>query len=114
MAVEQENSKRNIDAYITTTDNPYDPRSQYEDWEAYDQYVLGYCTNQRLARTIDYLKDTLKNDNKDELYNLAILELIRLDPLNVYTLVLGEEKKEKAHASEEEEDFIKLVSQLDK
>lgn len=37
------------DFWLTTTDNPYDPFNQFENWLAYDEQT-GYFTNGLLAR----------------------------------------------------------------
>lgn len=35
---------------ITTTDNPYNPITQYDEWERYDSVEHDYCTSSYLAR----------------------------------------------------------------
>lgn len=35
---------------ITTTDNPFDPFTQYDNWAAYDEVVCGYYSMPYLAR----------------------------------------------------------------
>lgn len=35
---------------ITTTDNPYNPITQYDEWERFDSVERGYCTSSYLAR----------------------------------------------------------------
>ncbi len=42
--------KRIVGYMLTTTDNPFDPRTDYEEWMYYDEHVLGYYTNAYLAR----------------------------------------------------------------
>ena len=45
--------------FITTTDNPFDPSTQWEDWYYYD-LSQGYCSCERLAKlakTSDELSD---------------------------------------------------------
>ena len=73
------------DYYLTTKDNPYDPKTQYDEWYAYDS-MLGYNTPQRIARMIDYLTEQLRLDSEKFVYTAALKELVRLDPLKVYTI----------------------------
>lgn len=73
------------DVFITTIDNPYDPKDEFDAWLTYDS-ELGYNTLQRLAKTADYLREQNKNDDSELLYQLAIAEMIRLDPLKVYII----------------------------
>lgn len=37
---------------ITTTDNPYNPITQYDEWERYDSVEHDYCTSSYLARIV--------------------------------------------------------------
>lgn len=73
------------DVLITTIDNPYDPKDEFDAWLTYDS-ELGYNTVQRLAKTANYLREQNKNDDSELLYQLAIAEMIRLDPLKVYVI----------------------------
>lgn len=38
--------------YLTTSDNPYNPDTQYEQWRGYDEVVCGYFTSQYLSRIV--------------------------------------------------------------
>lgn len=73
------------DILITTIDNPYDPKYEFDAWLTYDA-ELGYNTLQRLAKTADYIRERNKNDDEELLFQAAIAEMIRLDPLKVYTI----------------------------
>ena len=88
---ETKGSNDERELYITTKDNPYDPQTQFDEWYAFD-VSLGYNTTQRLAKTIEYVQDEMKTDDEDLLYEAAILEMIRLDPLKVYTIVARKRK----------------------
>ena len=64
--------------FITTTDNPFDPSTQWEDWYYYD-LSQGYCSCERLAnlaKTSDELSDEvnaiLLEDAIDELVENSI------------------------------------------
>ena len=37
--------------WVTTTDNPFDPFTQYDDWYRYDE-THGYCTSGYVARDL--------------------------------------------------------------
>lgn len=39
-------------AMITTSDNPYNPLTQYDQWRGYDEAICGYFTSQYLDRII--------------------------------------------------------------
>lgn len=74
-----------IEYAITTTDNPYDPFDQFDDWYNYDE-LKGYhsCSYlSRIARTSDQLTD---KENAEEI-GRAIDEIIKYDPLNLYKKV---------------------------
>ena len=73
------------DFLITTIDNPYDPKDEFDAWLTYDA-ELGYNTLQRLAKTANYIRENNKNDDEELLYQAAIAEMIRLDPLKVYVI----------------------------
>ena len=44
-----ENEAHSEDFWLTTTDNPYDPFTEFESWLAFDEQT-GYFTNGLLAR----------------------------------------------------------------
>lgn len=43
---------------LSTTDNPYDPFTQWDQWEAFDR-LKGYNTPQRLALLVPFSEETL-------------------------------------------------------
>lgn len=62
---------------LSTTDNPYSPITQYDDWETYDQSQR-YFTNEYLARichTTTELGDELYNQDIED----AIDEAVKYD-----------------------------------
>ena len=71
-----------IRCFLTTTDNPYNPYSQFDDWYRFDMdKVYNSCgLLMRLAYTSDQLTDA---DNAYEIEQ-AIDEIIANDPLNIY------------------------------
>lgn len=66
------------DTFLTTTDNPYNPFTQFDQWYTYD-YDNGYMTCAlvaKLAKTNDSLSDELN----DEIIEDAYEEIIKLFP----------------------------------
>lgn len=80
------NENYDTESYITTTDNPWNPQSNFDEWYKFDT-DMGYFTPQRLAKTIEYLAKTLKTDDPELLTDMAMLEMVRIDPLKRYTIV---------------------------
>jgi len=51
---------------LTTTDNPYNPFTQYDLWQSYDERVCGYYSNNYLARiAVIGTEDSGENIEKD-------------------------------------------------
>ena len=42
--------KKIVGYMLTTVDNPFDPREDYNEWLNYDEKILGYYTNETLGR----------------------------------------------------------------
>jgi len=109
---ESVNENENYDYYLTTKDNPYDPKTQFEEWYVYD-LMLGYSTLQRLAKMEDYLAVKLKIENESSLHNTAIAEMLRLDPLEVYQIrKYKSEPQEYVTATEEQKKLVELAKEL--
>ena len=72
-------------ARITTTDNPYNPQSEFQQWFLYDT-TNGYNTCAYLSRIV---KDSEQlSDEENEIENeRAIDEIIKLDFMNIYKKV---------------------------
>lgn len=71
------------DVMLTTTDNPYDPFTQFDQWLMFD-VSKGYGSCEylgRIARTSDQLSD--KENNRE--VERAIDEIITMDFRNLYT-----------------------------
>lgn len=72
-------------AYLTTVDNPYNPKTQFEEWFLFDvekgYNSCGYLG--RIAKTSEQLSD---NEN-NELIEAAIDEIIKYDFTNMYCKV---------------------------
>ena len=65
-------------AALTTSDNPYNPFTQYDLWRDYDANICGYFTDEYLARiagpTPDDSGPNIERDTED-----AIDEIIRMN-----------------------------------
>ena len=77
------------DYMLTTTDNPFNPYTQFEDWYAFDEQK-GYHTCSLLAR-IAKTSDEFYNDeeNFESSQNSEILQaiddIVKINPLGIYT-----------------------------
>jgi len=67
---------------LTTTDNPYDPFSQFEDWYNFDE-TQGYHTCSYLARIAKTSQNISEKDNDEEI-DRAMDDIIRLDVTGKY------------------------------
>jgi hypothetical protein len=70
---------------LTTSDNPYDPFDQYDDWYAYDQRK-GYNTPGLLAR-IAVVSDELSEADQHVAIELAVDEIVRENVTGLYLKV---------------------------
>lgn len=69
--------------YLTTVDNPYDPSIDFDSWRRYD-LDHGYDCCGMLARFC-FPVDSMTDFEFDSEVNRAIDEIIKYDPLEVYT-----------------------------
>lgn len=67
---------------LTTIDNPFDPRTQFNEWLLFDK-EKGYNTCEYLAR-IARTSDQLSEEENDLEVERAIDEIIKYDFLNIY------------------------------
>lgn len=70
---------------LTTTDNPYNPFTQWDDWLALDTQ-LGYYTPGLLAR-YTITSDTLSDADQADDISRAIDEIVQDNPLGVHRKV---------------------------
>jgi len=71
------------DYLLTTIDNPYNPYTNYEEWEAYDRQQ-GYYTPEYIARVADTKNNFLDIETKA---SLAIDEILFYNFLKIYKKV---------------------------
>lgn len=69
---------------LTTTDNPYDPYTQFDEWIAMDRQ-LGHYTCEYLARICENISYELSQEEQNALICEAIDKIIANDPFEIYT-----------------------------
>ena len=74
---------------ITTTDNKFDPFTQYEQWAAYDENVCGYYSMPYLARIATVSSDFSEAEMERAIED-ACDEIVRMD-LRYISPVTGKE-----------------------
>lgn len=67
---------------LTTTDNPFNPFTQFNDWLAYDE-SKGYYTCEYLAR-ITKTSYELSEEEEESQIEYAIDEIVKLNVLGIY------------------------------
>jgi hypothetical protein len=88
---EQVNNEMNnvdeSDLMLTTIDNPYNPKTDYDKWRIWDE-ENGYYTESFIARLIVMEEDFDLEDEigLQEITNKVINEILEHDVLNVYAL----------------------------
>jgi hypothetical protein len=70
---------------LTTTDNPFDPFTQFDDWYAFDE-DKGYHTTAYLARIVR-TSDELSQEDEDMAIESAIDEIVDMNVLGIYKKV---------------------------
>lgn len=75
---------------LTTTDNPFDPFSEFDEWFAFDT-SHGYNTCSYLARQAD-MAPNLPDDVNEELVDQAMNEIVEFDLYGRYKKVSREKE----------------------
>lgn len=70
---------------VTTTDNPFDPFTQYEQWDRFD-CQHGYYTMNYLMRLANVSTDLTDQEYEDEI-EAAVDTICRLNVLGIYKKV---------------------------
>jgi len=70
---------------LTTIDNPYDPFTQWEEWDLFDR-TSGYFTSGLLARIVKSSGD-LSDAGQRQAINDAVDEIVDLNVLGIYRRV---------------------------
>lgn len=89
----------NCEVGITTTDNPYNPLTDYDKWESFDRQK-GYGTSEYLARVVrttnEFGDGNYANDIERAIDEMVLLNIIGLTHAGVsYVKVLGGSNEEK-------------------
>lgn len=67
---------------LTTTDNPYSPFDQFEQWQLYDIEKQYFCC-ELLARIV-HLEEDMSEKEKEEAIDRAIDEIVKNDLRGIY------------------------------
>jgi hypothetical protein len=70
---------------LTTTDNPFSPITQYDEWLVWDE-AQGYCSNSLLARVV-HTSDELSDADQAQAIEDAIDEIVTENVSGVHTKV---------------------------
>lgn len=82
------------ESMLSTSDNPFDPFTQYDQWLAYDE-SQGYDSNRYLAK-VAIVSDSLSSSQLESELERAIDEIVELNPLGIYIKVKRNEKLDSA------------------
>lgn len=74
---------------LTTTDNPFDPFTQFREWYAWDT-AAGYHTLSYLGRIVR-TSDELSEADQSLAVEQAIDEIVEMNILGIYKKVSGEQ-----------------------
>lgn len=77
------------ESMLTTTDNPFDPFTQFESWQAFDE-AKGYYTCAYLAR-IARTSEELSEEEENAAIESAIDEIVSMNVLGIYKKVTKEQ-----------------------
>lgn len=70
-------------AAITTSDNPFNPFDQFDDWFNYD-FIKGYCSCSYLDRIARTSNQFTEEENNEEIER-AIDEIVKFDLVSLET-----------------------------
>lgn len=77
--------------FVTTTDNPYDPSTDFINWFMFDE-VHGYHTCALLAR-VSFTSSSLSDRTNTDLIEQAIDEIIRFNGSDLYKKIVIDDNK---------------------
>ena len=81
----------NREVFLTTTDNPYDPKTDFPEWYSFDR-SKGYGTCEYLARIAKTSEGNSDLDNDQEIER-AIDEILEYNLLGIYKKIVYENGK---------------------
>ena len=76
---------------ITTIDNPYNPFTNFDEWNMFD-VEKGYYTCNYLARIVQ-LSDDMTEKEEDAEIERAIDEIIEYNPIPIYKKIYNDARK---------------------
>lgn len=80
------------EVWITTTDNPFDPFKDPDNWRSFD-VDKGYFTREYVARIAKTNSEMTDQDYNNEVER-AIDEIIKFNPLKIYKKVYKTQEKQ--------------------
>ena len=86
------------DVMLTTVDNPFDPFTQFDEWNSFD-VGKGYFTCSYLAR-FAYTSSDLSDSDQMLAVESAIDEIVSKNPLGIYKKVYRREERNKDNKKE--------------
>lgn len=84
------------ESMLTTLDNPFNPFTQYEEWNAFD-IEKGYDTSAYLARIV-YASDELSEQDESLAISEAISEILELNITGNYVAVTKDSFKDRSNS----------------
>ena len=79
------------EVFITTTDNPFDPKTQFDQWYAFDTQK-GYNTCSYLARLVNTSDELSDASNTYEIES-AIDEIVKFNLIGKYRKIVYQDGK---------------------
>lgn len=71
---------------LTTSDNPFDPFTDFDEWYAFDQQK-GYCSSEYVAR-VALTSNDLSDEDQLLAIEQAVDEIVETDALGIYQKVV--------------------------
>lgn len=75
----------NVQSMLTTTDNPYDPFTQFEMWNRWDE-EMGYYTTNYYAR-VSSVSGEMSEEEQREAHEDTLQEIVDYNVLGIYKIV---------------------------
>lgn len=87
-------TKEVVPMILSTSDNPYNPFGQWDEWYAYDE-DHGYHTSSYVAR-LAFFGESLSDDENQIAVNEAIRKIYSVNPKGLYVIYYGDGRIERA------------------
>lgn len=86
-------TKEVVPMILSTSDNPYNPFGQWDEWYAYDE-DHGYHTSSYVAR-LAFFGESLSDDENQIAVNEAIRKIYSVNPKGLYVIYYGDGRIER-------------------